>query len=63
MAKQQKLTYSYYVGGVQVEKLTPEQTKKMAQRIGETLSLYYANHMDEYVKLPFSGGNEDVKST
>lgn len=53
MAKQQKLTYSYYVGGVQVEKLTPEQTKKMAQKIGEAMSLYYGQHPDEYKKLKF----------
>ncbi len=53
MAKQQKLTYSFYVGGVQVEKLTPEQTKKMAQKIGEAMSLYYAQHPDEYKKLKF----------
>lgn len=59
MAKQQKLTYTYFVGGVQVEKLTPEQTKKMAERIGEAMSLYYANHMDEYVKLKFTGNNEN----
>ncbi len=53
MAKQQKLTYTFYVGGVQVEKLTPEQTKRMAQKIGETMSLYYAQHPDEYLKLNF----------
>lgn len=49
MAK--KLTYSYYVGGKKVDKLTHEQTKKMAQRIGETLSLYYSQHPEEYKKL------------
>ena len=53
MAKQQKLTYSFYVGGVQVEKLTPEQTKRMAERIGENMSLYYSAHPDEYRKLNF----------
>ena len=53
MAKQQKLTYSFYVGGVQVEKLTPEQTKRMAERIGETMSLYYSRHPEEYLKLNF----------
>lgn len=51
MAKQQKLTYTFYVGGVQVEKLTPEQTKRMAERMGEALSLYYSRHPDEYLKL------------
>lgn len=51
MAKQQKLTYSFYVGGQPVEKLTPEQTKRMAERIGETMSLYYTAHPDEYKRF------------
>ena len=51
MQKQQKLTYSFYVGGVPVEKLTPEQTQRMAERIGDSLSLYYSAHPDEYRKL------------
>lgn len=53
MAKQQKLTYTFYVGGVQVEKLTPEQTKRMAERIGDAMSLYYSRHPEEYLKLKF----------
>lgn len=51
MAKQQKLTYSFYVGGVQVEKLTPEQTKRMTERLSETMSLYYTAHPDEYKRF------------
>ena len=51
MAKQQKLTYSFYVGGVRVDKLTPEQTQKMADRMGKTMSLYYSRHPEEYQKL------------
>lgn len=51
MAKQQKLTYSFYVGGVPVEKLTPEQTKRMAERLSETMSLYYTAHPDEYKRF------------
>jgi len=51
MAKQQKLTYSFYVGGVPVEKLTPEQKQKMGERIGETMSLYYTAHPDEYKRF------------
>lgn len=50
MAKQQ-LTCTFYVGGVKVDKLTPEQTKKMAARLSETMSLYYTRHPDEYLKL------------
>ena len=50
MAKQQ-LTCTFYVGGVKVDKLTPEQTKKMSARLSETMSLYYTRHPDEYLKL------------
>ena len=53
MAKQQKLTYTIYVGGVQVDKLTPEHKQKMGQRLSEAMSLYYTAHPDEYRKLNF----------
>ena len=56
MAKQQKLTYTFYVGGVQVEKLTPEQTKRMAERIGETMSLYYSARPEEYKRFKSKEG-------
>ena len=49
--KEQKLTCTFFVGGKQVEKLTPEQCERMAQRVGEVLSLYYSAHPDEYRKL------------
>lgn len=51
---EKKLTYTFYVGGRPVDKLTPEQVDKMAERIGEALSLYYSNHMDEYRKIQTS---------
>ena len=50
MAKKE-LTCTFFVGGVQVEKLTPEQLDKMAERLGKAMSLYYTNHMDEYAKI------------
>lgn len=49
--KQQKLTYTFYVGGKQVDKLTPEQMDKMAQKIGEAMSTYYTAHPEEYRKI------------
>ena len=49
MAKQ--LTCTFYIGGKQVDKLTPEQTKRMAERLSESMSLYYSAHPDEYKKL------------
>ena len=49
--KEKKLTCTFFVGGKQVEKLTPEQCERMAQRVGEVLSLYYSAHPEEYRKL------------
>lgn len=47
----QKLTYSFFVGGKPVDKITPEQREKMARRIGEAMSIYYTAHPDEYQKI------------
>ena len=49
--KEKKLTCTFFVGGKQVEKLTPEQCERMAQRVGEVLSLYYTANPEEYRKL------------
>ena len=49
--KEQKLTCTFYVGGKQVDKLTPEYLDKMAQRLGEAMSIYYSQHPDEYKLL------------
>ena len=51
MKKNQTLTCTFYVGGKQVDKLTPEQSERIAQRFGECLSLYYTQHPDEYLKI------------
>ena len=53
--KEQKLTCTFFVGGKQVDKLTPEHLDKMAQRLGEVMSLYYTQHIDEYQKLKSKG--------
>ncbi len=46
--KQQKLTYTFYIGDKQVDRLPPEYLDKMAQRLGEAMSIYYTKHPDEY---------------
>ena len=51
MAKNKSLTCTFYVGGKQVDKLTPEQSAIAAQRFSECLSRYYTQHPEEYVKL------------
>ena len=53
--KGQELTCTFFLNGVQVDKLPPEYLDKMAQRLGEVMSLYYSNHMDEYKKLKIKG--------
>ena len=49
--KEQKLTCTFFVGGKQVDKLSPEYLDKMAQRLGEVMSNYYTQHPDEYRQL------------
>lgn len=49
MAKQ--LTCTFYIGGKQVEKLTPEQLNRMSERLSKTMSEYYSRHPEEYKKV------------
>ena len=49
--KNQPLTCTFYVGGKQVQKLTPEQCEAVAQRFSEVVSRYYSLHPEEYLKL------------
>lgn len=52
MARKEKpLTCTFFVGGKPIERLTPEQLDRMAERIGEVMSSYYSNHVDEYRNL------------
>ena len=51
MRKGKPLTCTFYIGGKQVDKLTPEQSERMAQRVGEVLSAYYTAHPEEYILL------------
>lgn len=49
--KDTKLTVTFHIGGKQVDQLTPEQTERMAQRLSEVMSRYYANHPEEYARI------------
>lgn len=49
--KEQKLTCSFFVGGKQVDKLSSQHLEKMASRLGDVMSIYYSQHIDEYQKL------------
>ena len=46
-----ELTVTLHIGGKQVDKLTAEQSERMAQRLSETMSLYYSAHPEELSKL------------
>ena len=45
------LTFTLNIGGKQVETLTEEQREKLAHRLSEAMSHYYAAHPEEYKKL------------
>lgn len=45
------LTTTMYVGGKEVESLTEEQIEKMAQKLSETMSVYYTAHPEEFRKI------------
>ena len=49
--KNKPLTFTLHIGGKQVDTLTEEQRQKMADRLSETMSLYYTANPDEYRKI------------
>lgn len=49
--KDKKLTVTLHIGGKQVDKLTPEQAERMAERLKETMSLYYTANPTEYQQI------------
>lgn len=49
--KDTKLTVTLHIGGKQVDKLTAEQRERMAERLSETMSLYYTAHLKEYESI------------
>lgn len=52
MARKEKpLTCTFFVGGKPIDRLTPEQLDRMAERLGEAMSTYYTAHPDEYRKI------------
>ena len=49
--KKKQLTVTFFVGGNQVDELTPEQAECMANRLSKTMSIYYTAHAEEYQKM------------
>ena len=48
MPKQKPLTVTLHIGGKQVERLTDEQAEKMAQKLSDTMSIYYTANPSEF---------------
>ena len=46
-----EITVTLHIGEVQVEKLTPEQVQKIADRLSESMSEYYTVHPEEFRKI------------
>ena len=49
--KKKGLTVTLFVGGEQVDTLTPEQRERMARRLSERMSIYYTAHSEEYQNI------------
>ena len=49
--KDTKLTATLHIGGCQVESLTPEQSERLAERLSETMSIYYTAHHEEFKNI------------
>ena len=49
--KDTKLTVTLHIGGKQVDRLTPEQSERMAQRLSEAMSIYYTAHPEEFIRI------------
>lgn len=55
------LTVTLHVGSQEIERLSEEQLEAMATRLGETMSLYYTAHAEEYKKIK-KGGIKNANS-
>ena len=50
------LTVTLHIGDKQIDKLTAEQSDRMAERLSELMSNYYSSHLEECKKI--YGGNK-----
>ena len=49
--KRKGLTVTLFIGDKQIDKLTPEQSERMAERLSQVMSRYYSSHMEEYGRI------------
>lgn len=49
--KDTPLTVTLHIGGKQVDKLTSEQCERIAQKLSESMSIYYTAHPEEFKNI------------
>ena len=49
--KNKPLTYTFYLNGEKIDKLTEEQLDKMSENLSKAMSAYYTQHPEEYARL------------
>lgn len=57
MAMAKEITIKLFVDGNEVDTLSADQRESMARRLGERMSVYYSNHINEYQNLNRSNKN------
>ena len=57
MAMAEEITIKLFVDGNEVDTLSADQRERMAKRLGERMSSYYSNHIEEYQNLNRSNKN------
>ncbi len=55
------LTVTLHIGGNRIDKLTDEQTEKIAQRLSDVMSRYYTAHISEYQKIKIANAKGEAK--
>lgn len=49
--KNKPLTYTFYLNGEKIDKLTEEQLDKMSENLSKAMSAYYTQHPEEYARI------------
>ena len=49
--KSKELTVTLFIGDKQIDKLTPEQSERMAERLSQVMSRYYSLHTEEFAQI------------
>ena len=51
MARKKEITFAFFVGNTQVERLSEEYLEEMSRRLSERMSDYYTAHPEEFAAL------------